>query len=76
MLAGKFNQLHVSSISAPRQFALGSFEISLALSDVFSVLVVIISFLLVFNITLINLKAQSLSFTILRINCSLQELNN
>ena len=39
-------------------------------------LVVIISFLLVFNITLINLKAQSLSFTILRINCSLQELNN
>ena len=35
MLDGKFNQLHVSSISAPRQFALGSFEISLALSDVF-----------------------------------------
>ena len=76
MLAGKFNQLHVSSISAPRQLALGSFEISLALSDLFSVLVVIIYFLLVFNITLINLKAQSLSFTILIINCSLQELNN
>ena len=35
MLAGKFNKLHVSSISAPRQFALGSFEISLTLSDVF-----------------------------------------